>query len=331
METTIDKTIGAVVIGRNEGDRLIACIESLKSHLQYVVYVDSGSEDASLQEAEKRDVDCVSLDMSQPFTAARARNEGARYLLEKYSEIEFIQFVDGDCVIQPSWIETAHAFLVENPSYALTCGRRRERFPESTVYNQLCDIEWDTPIGDAKACGGDVLIRVSSFKQVDGYNGALIAGEEPEMCFRLRVKGWKVYRLDSEMTLHDAAMTHIGQWWNRAKRAGYAYAQGCYLHGKSREKYNVKPTRSIIVWAALLPMLIIVSSIYNPMFLALFICYPVQIVRLSIKNMSQDLSLKNSIYYAMSNVCGKFPQCVGALRFLKNQIQNRQSSLIEYK
>jgi glycosyltransferase involved in cell wall biosynthesis len=323
--------VGAVIIGRNEGQRLINCIESLKSYIQYIVYVDSGSTDNSVQEAINRDVNCVSLDLNIAFTAARARNEGAKYLVDNYPDIGFIQFIDGDCEVHSDWVDEAYKFLLDNDDYAVACGRRRERFPEHSIYNQLCDIEWNTPIGDAKSCGGDALIRVSAFTQVDGYNGTLIAGEEPEMCFRLREKGWKLVRLDIEMTLHDAAMIRVGQWWNRARRAGFAYAQGYYLHGQSADKYNCKPTMSILLWGGVLPLSIILLSLLDPLFLLLFICYPLQIFRLSIKNISHSMSIKNGFYYAVSNVCGKFPQFIGGLRFVKSHFQGRQSSLIEYK
>lgn len=331
MQSIKKAVIGAVIIGRNEGLRLINCIESLESNIQHIVYVDSGSTDNSLQEAKNRNVSCISLDLNKPFTAARARNEGAKYLFETYPDIGFIQFIDGDCEVQLDWIDEAYKFLLDNDDYAVACGRRRERFPEQSIYNQLCDIEWNTPIGDAKSCGGDALIRVSAFTQIAGYNSSLIAGEEPEMCFRLRDNGWKIIRLDCEMTLHDAAMTRVGQWWNRAKRSGFAYAQGYYLHGKSRDKYNYKPTMSILLWGGVLPLSIILLSLLEPLFLLLFICYLLQIFRLSIKNISHSMSIKNGISYAVSNVCGKFPQFIGVLRFVKSHLQGRQSSLIEYK
>jgi len=322
---------GAVVIGRNEGERLITCLESLLGSVDFVVYVDSGSSDNSLVEAAERGVDCVSLDLSIPFTAARARNEGAAYLLKKYPNLTAIQFVDGDCEVQPQWLGFAQNFLEDNADYAIVCGRRRERYPEQSIYNELCDIEWNTLVGNAMACGGDALIRVDAFNQVNGYRDDLIAGEEPEMCFRLRQQGWKIFRLDEEMTLHDAAITKFSQWWNRAKRAGYAYANGCYLHGRSAEKYNVKPVLSILFWSAFLPVLIIFLSVFNAVLLALFVIYPLQVFRLSLKNRLTMRSYRESFYYALSNVVGKFPQFVGMMKFAVNKWQGRRGTLIEYK
>ncbi len=218
--------IGVVVIGRNEGQRLEHCLRSLLKGTDKVMYVDSGSTDGSLHLARSLGVEVLALDLGTPFTAARARNEGFFALQRRLPSMQLVQFVDGDCEVDSGWLPAAQAFLDDHPDVAVVCGRRRERFPQRSVYNLLCDLEWDTPIGEAKACGGDALMRVDAFAAVGGFRPELIAGEEPELCVRLRAKGWKVWRLDAEMTLHDAAMTRFSQWWRRSLRAGHAYAEG---------------------------------------------------------------------------------------------------------
>lgn len=323
--------VGAVVIGRNEGQRLVTCFSSLQQYVGQIIYVDSGSSDNSLEEANNFGIESLSLDLSTPFTAARARNEGAFFLVGTYPDIEFIQFIDGDCEVQPDWISTAETFLDENLQYAVACGRRRERFPEQTIYNQLCDIEWNTPIGDALSCGGDALIRVSAFKKVNGYRDTLIAGEEPEMCFRLRAMGWKIRRIDAEMTLHDAGMTQLLQWWNRARRAGYAYSEGAYLHGNSEEKFKVKEVLSITAWGIVLPVLIMSLCFYESSSVLLLLVYPLQIIRLILVNNKQLRSFSDAYYYAISNVFGKTPQLLGAVQFLFNKWRGQRGKLIEYK
>lgn len=70
-------TVAAVAIGRNEGARLVACLESMVGRVDPIIYVDSGSTDNSVAEARARGAEVVELDMSIPFTAARARNAGA--------------------------------------------------------------------------------------------------------------------------------------------------------------------------------------------------------------------------------------------------------------
>lgn len=322
---------GAVVIGRNEGQRLVTCLQSLVNSLDHIVYVDSGSSDNSLQEAAAMGVATISLDMTIPFTAARARNEGAHYLIQKHPELNYIQFVDGDCEMQPQWIETAVQFLDEQADYAVACGRRRERFPEQSIYNRLCDIEWNTPVGDALACGGDALIRVEAYKQVDGYRDDLIAGEEPEMCFRLREQAWKIRRLGEEMTLHDAAMTKVSQWWNRARRSGYAYAHGCYLHGASSERFKAKELVSILLWGGILPLAIVFMSILHLSVFFLLLLYPLQIFRLSLKFKSLNRPRLVTRSYAVSTVMAKFPQLLGIMAFTVNKLLGNDARIIEYK
>ena len=153
--------IGAIAIGRNEGARLVQCLDSLQGQVGRIVYVDSGSTDGSVEMARARGVEVVSLDMTQPFTAARARNAGLE-ALRQGDVPAFVQFVDGDCEVRPDWISKAFSFLQENPKMAVVCGRRRERFPDASIYNAHCDREWDTPVGAALACGGDALMRMAA-------------------------------------------------------------------------------------------------------------------------------------------------------------------------
>src|SRR5271154_4207050 len=89
--------IGAVVIGRNEGERLIRCFRSLRRYVDAVVYVDSGSTDGSVAAAKEAGAVVVDLDMSRPFTMARGRNAGLAKLREVYPDLGFVHFVDGDC------------------------------------------------------------------------------------------------------------------------------------------------------------------------------------------------------------------------------------------
>ena len=90
----IEAEVAAVVIGRNEGARLVASLASLGG-VGRVVYVDSGSTDNSLQAARVHGAQVVALDMSRPFTAARARNAGTAALDDPAPA--FVQFLDGDC------------------------------------------------------------------------------------------------------------------------------------------------------------------------------------------------------------------------------------------
>jgi GT2 family glycosyltransferase len=314
-------SIGAVVIGRNEGARLVACLESLSSGVWPLVYVDSGSTDGSVAAARRAGAVVVALDTSIPFTAARARNAGFAALLEEGTP-EFVQFVDGDCLVQPGWLPAARAFLAAQPEVAVVCGRRREMHPEASVWNRLCDAEWDTPPGEAKACGGDALMRSAAVRQVGGYDDALIAGEEPELCLRLRAAGWRIWRLDAEMTLHDAAMYRIGQWWKRTRRAGFAFAEGAAMHGAAPEFHWVAETRRALAWGLGLPVTGLLGMFFSPWAALILAAYPVQVLRLQ-----RRFGLERAFFL----VLGKFPEAIGVLQFWLNRLLRRRAALIEYK
>ena len=321
--------VGLVAIGRNEGERLRKCLKSVVGRAGKVVYVDSGSTDSSVEMARSLGVVVVELDMTRPFTAARARNEGFGCLRNVAPGLAYVQFVDGDCEVVPGWLEKAALFLDQRNDVAVVCGRRRERFPDRSLYNMLCDMEWDTPVGDAKYCGGDAMMRVAVLEGAGGYREDMIAGEEPELCVRLRSAGWKIWRLGEEMTLHDAAMARIGQWWKRNKRAGYAYAQGAHLHGAPPERHGVKQSRSAWIWGLGIPAFTIGLSIWLGVWgLAILLIYPLQIVRLALRG---TRSARENWWRAFFLVLGKFPEVVGQVNFLYNRLFRKTAHLIEYK
>ena len=263
------------------------------------------------------------------FTAARARNEGFAYLKSLDPQVEVVQFVDGDCEVIATWLEKASAFLGEHIEVAAVCGRLRERYPNKTVYNKLCDQEWNTPIGEAKACGGIALMRVMAFEKVDGFRADLIAGEEPELCLRLRAAGWKIWRLDEEMALHDAAMTKFSQWWKRATRAGYAFAEGAYLHGATPERHWVGESRRAWIWGFGIPAVALILGLINFKWgLLSLLIYPIQVIRLAIRNSSEG---SPSWMMAFFQVLGKFPEMLGQVKFLQRLFFGKQGRLIEYK
>ncbi len=320
--------VAAVVIGRNEGERLVNCLNSIRAEIDQVVYVDSGSTDDSLANAAAANVPSLSLDTNLPFTAARARNMGAVYLSNLPTPPTYIQFIDGDCELQPYWLAKARVFLDRHPDYAVVAGRRRERFPDKSIFNRWCDLEWQTPVGDTDACGGDAFIRLSAFQQLSGYRAEMIAGEDPELCFRLRAAGWRIFRLDDEMTLHDAAILRISQWFQRTRRGGYAYALGHSLHGRTPERYWQKECLSIALWGVLLPLVTLIGVFFTPWALCLLLLYPLQILRVGAKRKDAG---EEKWLWASGIIFGKFPEALGMLGFYVSRLLRKSSRIIEYK
>lgn len=320
--------ICAVIIGRNEGQRLQRCFDTLPKGLRRVVYVDSGSTDDSVAQAERRGVEVVALDLSIPFTAARARNAGFARLLELEPDVELVQFVDGDCEVLPGWLQAAAAEMASDPAIAVVCGRLRERFRDATVYNRLCDMEWDAPVGDVFACGGIAMMRAGPFRSVGGFTDALMAGEEPELCVRLRREGHRVLRVAADMALHDAAMTEFHQWWKRMIRDGYGTAE---LAGYHPEHWR-KESLSMLAWGLGLPATAVASApSTGGLGLSLFGAYPALWLRIVLRRLERGEPLGDSALYATSCVAGKLPQALGVVKFHWGALRGRRWTVAEYR
>ncbi|HEY9698707.1 MAG TPA: glycosyltransferase [Trichocoleus sp.] len=328
-------SIGVVAIGRNEGERLIRCLKSLIAQLPPgtpIVYVDSGSTDGSVTAAKDLGVQVVELDLSVPFTMARGRNTGFQYLIEHFPHLQYVQFIDGDCELLDGWIDQAVQALDQNEKIAIVMGRRRERFPEASVYNQLADLEWNTPIGEVKECGGDILARIQAIRAVEGYNETLIAGEEPDMCVRLRQQGWQIWRIDADMTYHDAAMYQFSQWWKRSTRGGWAFAAGAAMHGDTPEQFRVRESRSGWLWGLLIPSVAIgFAGFTSGLSLLLLLGYPYLMWRIYRYRRNQGDSAADARIYAFFCILSKIPQAIGQIKYWLERWQGKRATLIEYK
>ncbi|WP_240782026.1 glycosyltransferase [Qipengyuania sediminis] len=318
-------TTGIVAIGRNEGERLVRCLASLRDAACPLVYVDSASTDGSPETAAAMGAVVVPLDMRRPFTAARARAEGVAALERTAPELDTVFFIDGDCELEPGFLAAATRFLAGHPDYAVACGRRRERFPEASLYNRLIDREWNTPVGDAAACGGDALYRLAAYRAVGGFDAAMLAGEEPELCARLRAQGWRIMRLDSPMTLHDAAMHRFGQWWKRALRSGMGYVQAWRgtRAGALPGLYRRNIARAA-TWAGALPLLSLTLALaHAPWWLLLW-------PGLTLLQFAR-LMLREGMAPAALSIAGKYAELAGMLRYLVEESRGGRRDAVSYK
>lgn len=329
-----DRKLGVVVIGRNEGDRLKACLASLNG-VASLVYVDSGSQDGSLEYAAAQGIDTIALTNDRPFTAARARNAGIRHLMARNSGIEFVQTIDGDCTMAPSWLDVAAATLRASSKVSTTFGRLRERYPDLSVYNRICDDEWNVPIGAVESCGGIALHRAATLAAAGGFNEALIAGEEPDLCLRLRRAGWSIVRIDADMGDHDANILRFAQWWRRTVRAGFAYADHVWRYRSAGLPSWKRQTARFAFWGIVLPatiaaLLVILALFGWPMAWAMFplLAYPSQFVRIWRRERRRFPFPARA---AALTVIGKFAEAFGALKFLGAVATRKKAGLIEYK
>lgn len=315
--------LAAVAIGRNEGERLVRSLASFQGRVDRLVYVDSGSTDGSVEAAKAAGAEIVELDPATLFTVSRARNAGFRQLAETGEKPDLVQFVDGDCEVRENWLEMATEFLVQHPDVAAVSGRRRERYPDATLWNRVIDAEWDAPVGEAKACAGDALIRTTAFEEVGGFDPDTIVGEEAEMCVRMRRAGWRIWRLDAEMTLHDVAMTKFSQWWRRTRRVGYGYGEAVALYGAPPERHKVAESRRALLWGVAVPALALIGALITPWTLLLLLVFPVQILRLMAKG---ETRLRATFL-----MLGKLPEALGIIEFWYKRWTAAERARIDYK
>lgn len=322
-------SLGAVAIGRNEGDRLKACLRSLVPDCAPVVYVDSGSTDDSVAFARNLGVIVVELDTDRPFTAARARNAGFRALLEEGGPApEFVQFVDGDCKVVPGWLAAGLAALRDDPSLGLVTGWRSEVHPRASVYNAMFEVDWRRPAGPIATCGGDMMVRTEAFRQIGGFDPDVIAAEDDEFCLRLGKAGWRLERLPLAMTLHDADMKSFGPWWRRTIRDGHGFAQVGHMHPEHFRRERLR----VWVYGLLLPVLFLVGLFVAAwLSLAVLAVYLLSYLRtaqnLGRRGLERSMALKQSFFLTISKV----PNLVGMLIYRNRRRAGRDMRIIEYK
>ncbi len=297
--------------------RLKTCLESARGESDSILYVDSGSTDGSVDLCMEMGIEVHSLDPSSPFSAARARNEGFKIITELSPDTEYVQFIDGDCELDNNWLSHAVKFLSSNDRYAIVCGEVEERFPDHSIYNRLCQIEWATLPGDTESCGGIFLVRCCAFMEAKGFNQSLVAGEEPELCYRLRKSGWKIHKLAKKMVTHDADMHKFSQWWVRMTRSGYAYAHGYFLHRSDKKGFCRRESFRIWFWAFILPAALLLFSFFlQEAIVFIPAVYGFQFFRIW-KSATEALGdSQDALTFAFFNLFGKWPELTGQFKYL---------------
>jgi GT2 family glycosyltransferase len=320
------KSIAAVVIGRNEGERLEPSLRSVQAAGLSVVYADSGSSDGSCRVAEELGVPVVRLDPIRPFSAARGRNEGAAEVLRRSPATQLLVFLDGDCTLHRDFALAAAAAFERHPNCAIVTGHLSERHPDASVYNRLCSIEWRSPpgpIADGKGLGGIMAVRVAAFRAVGRFNEQAIAGEEADFAARLARVGWSVLKIDHPMATHDAQMLYFAQWWRRTVRAGHAMAHRYVAHHEASPR-ALRAIISSLFWGFILPLAALLLMVpTRGASLLLLACYGWLGARVYHYYRSTDLSPSDAWLATRFIIYAKIPEFFGIVRYALNRLRGR--------
>lgn len=326
-------TLSVVVVGRNEGARLASCLDSItacagEARILEILYVDSASTDDSPNVAAARGARVIRVQPERP-SAALGRNAGWREACG-----DLILFLDGDTRLQPGFLASALPCFAD-PGVAIVWGHRREANPRQSIYVEVLDLDWIYPLGDSEFCGGDAVMRRAVLVTVDGYDATLIAGEEPEMCRRIRARGWRINHLDVPMTTHDLAITTFRAYWRRAFRTGYAYSEVAERFRHSADplwRREVLRNRlhggGLLFLGALVPVALIAAPAF-----ALTLCGlgTLVILRSALRCGWKSRDWRLRLLYALHSHFQQIPILVGQIAERWDARRGRKRGLIEYK
>jgi glycosyltransferase involved in cell wall biosynthesis len=327
--------LAVVVIGRNEGERLRRCIDTLIQQTAQIVYVDSGSTDGSCDMARSRKVHIVDLDMTKPFSAARARNEGFAAMRSTYPQATVVQFVDGDCDVHPQWLAAGQKLLQDRPDVVAVFGKLSERHPEKSIYNLQCHLTWNPAAeGETEFFGGNIMLRVPALVAAKGFREDVIDSEDHELAIRMRAAGGKVWYLDHPMAIHDLAVYEFSKWWTRTMRGGFGNGQILALHSDAPGKPHLKDWQRSYFWGLVVPLATLVGVVFFGWLGAWWVgllplgLYPLSILRMFMR--SPAVGGRN-IKYAGLTMLSKFAETQGQLRFWRKKLLKQRATIIEYK
>jgi cellulose synthase/poly-beta-1,6-N-acetylglucosamine synthase-like glycosyltransferase len=327
--------LSIVVIGRNEGARLVRCLESIRAMRTpgptELIYVDSNSSDDSTAIAAAAGARVIALSSANP-TAAAGRNAGWRA-----ANAPLVLFLDGDTVLYRDFVADSLKEF-ESPRVAIVFGNRREIDPEFSLFNRVVDLDWiPARARESKHCGGDALVRRSVLEEVEGFDDRLIAGEEPDMCRRMRGRGWVIIHLDRPMTGHDLAMSSFAQYWNRAVRTGYACAEVSRRYRNTAEPFWQRESRHNLLHGALLSSVVIAGtslSVATETLLpiaAVALLIGALAVRTAVRARWKSANLATLLCYGIHSHFQHIPILLGQVRYWLDLWRGRTSGLIEYK
>jgi cellulose synthase/poly-beta-1,6-N-acetylglucosamine synthase-like glycosyltransferase len=185
------------------------------------------------------------------------------------------------------------------------------------------------------------MFRLEPFGPARGFDPSIMAGEEPQLCLRLRHAEWKILRVDSEMTLHDAAITRLGQWWRRQVRGGYGAMDVYSRFQIGGERLFARQTQSAVMWAVWWPAAVIVAGIIGLAVeqpetglvaaILVFLALPLQIARLSARALARGVRPRTALAYGALTMLSKWAWFQGQMQYRRDRMQGKKLRLIEYK
>jgi ABC-type multidrug transport system fused ATPase/permease subunit/GT2 family glycosyltransferase len=227
--------VSVVVCVHNGASTIRECLEALR-HLDYpdyeVLVVDDGSTDATSSLAAEYDVRLFKTDNRG---LGAARNLGI-----EAATGEIVAFVDGDAYPDPQWLRyLAHSFVTTDyvgvggpnlsPVGDSLVAECVDRSPGNPVTVLLTDQEAE------HIPGCNMAYRKASLQAIGCFDPRFrVAGDDVDICWRLRERGWTLGYNPAAFVWHHRRSTLFAYW---KQQKGYGKAEAL-LERKWPEKYN---------------------------------------------------------------------------------------------
>jgi glycosyltransferase involved in cell wall biosynthesis len=213
--------ISFIVIGKNEGSKLLTCINSIYKSIELcklssyeIIFVDSNSSDNSIDLVSKFN-EVKIFKLTGKCNAALARNTGA---FESKGEILF--FIDGDMELYPSFLQNVmldgyhllYPFVTGNLINIVHDSDSR-LIEKSLWFENKNGSTDNTPVAP-----GFFLIERKLWLSVNGMRTKYKSAEDPDFGLRLARSGHLLVRRNEILGIHNTISYHDDKrFWNRLK------------------------------------------------------------------------------------------------------------------
>ncbi|MFP5327111.1 MAG: glycosyltransferase family 2 protein [Acidimicrobiia bacterium] len=216
----------AVVVPNWNGEPLLArCLDSLSRQTMPVdvIVADNGSTDASVQIAAERGAQVLELGRNTGFTGAV--NAGIAAALEQGAD--YVLLLNNDATAEPTWVEALVSAAERDPLAAVVAGKLVQPGPERLLdsagsgystwgfpfprgRNEVDSGQYDGPVAEeiATVTAGATLYRAAALRDISVFDDDFFAYyEDDDICFRARLRGWRVLYEPRAVVEHEIAAT----------------------------------------------------------------------------------------------------------------------------
>jgi GT2 family glycosyltransferase len=164
-----------------------------------LVVMDNGSTDGSYEMLLADYASFARIEQVKGVTVGALRNLGAAL-----TRCDILVFLDSDCVIPEDYFDQALQVL---QTKRVDATGSKVSLPECPNWVEKVWYAMHSTQREGYRNyinSGNLVVRKSAFDAVGGFDGALVTGEDSDLCIRLNQRGYKVYVAPSVRAIHLA-------------------------------------------------------------------------------------------------------------------------------